>query len=107
MLKAEGFIFPWLGMARAAVLAIAAAWSLVLAWGILRRVNAAPARRWLAQAAIIAAIGGVIAPWVMLLSIQAIVINRLAGLPYPLWAPTKVTPLPPRPPEATPRSPQE
>ena len=44
---------------------------------------------------------------VVLLSIQAIVINRLAGLPYPLWAPTKVTPLPPRPPEATPRSPQE
>jgi hypothetical protein len=27
---------------------------------------------------------------VALLALQAVVINRLAGLPYPLWAPRKV-----------------
>ena len=42
---------------------------------------------------------------VALLAIQAIVINRLAGLPYPLWAPTKFTPPPPL--EATSPSGQE
>lgn len=66
MLKAEGLMFPWLGQARAAVLAFAAGWSLALALGIIRREKATPARAWAVLMAIAVAIGGVIAPWVML-----------------------------------------
>lgn len=66
MLKAEGFIFPWLGTARAGVLAFAAAWSLLLAYGIVRRENTTPVARLLSLTAVAAAIAGVIAPWVML-----------------------------------------
>jgi polyferredoxin len=66
MLKAEGFIFPWLGAARAMVLAFAASWSLYLAYGIVSRVNTTLVSRYLALAAVGFAIGGIIVPWVLL-----------------------------------------
>jgi len=66
MLKAEGFIFPWIGEARAAVLAFAAGWSLLLAYGVVRQLNISLAARLLSLAAVAAAIAGIIVPWVLL-----------------------------------------
>ncbi|HEY3325870.1 MAG TPA: 4Fe-4S binding protein [Novimethylophilus sp.] len=66
MLKAEGFIFPWLGWARGLVLALAALWSLVLAWKVIGRINAAPARRILSALSVGLAVSGAVVPWVFL-----------------------------------------
>ena len=66
MLKAEGFMFPWLGWARAAVLTLAVSWSLVLAWQVIGRIGGPLARRVLALSAVGIAIGGVVMPWVFL-----------------------------------------
>ncbi|GBG13362.1 cytochrome C oxidase [Novimethylophilus kurashikiensis] len=66
MLKAEGLMFPWLGTARALVLAFAAAWSLHLAYGVISRQNRTLAARYCSLAAVAMAIGGIIVPWVLL-----------------------------------------
>ncbi len=66
MLKAEGFMFPWLGMVRAAVLALAVAWGLMLAWKTIGRIGSTPWRNGLALLAVAIACSGAVAPWVFL-----------------------------------------
>ena len=56
---------PWLAQMRAALLGIAALWSMALAVGMLRRLPSAP-RRWLAASAVAIAVAGTIAPWLFL-----------------------------------------
>lgn len=66
MLKAEGWIFPWLDWARGALLALGALWSLALARGIATRIGGSPHRRALALASVALAICGTVAPWIFM-----------------------------------------
>ncbi len=66
MLKAEGFIFPWLGWARGLLLAAGALWSLALAWGISGKISRQPYQRALSLASVVLAICGTVAPWIFM-----------------------------------------
>ncbi len=66
MLKAEGFIFPWLGWARGLLLAAGALWSLSLAWSISGKISLQPHKRALSLASVALALCGAVAPWVFM-----------------------------------------
>ena len=66
MLKAEGFVFPWLDWARGALLATGALWSLALAVGVIGKTGAAPIRYALSMPSVGMATGGTIVPWILM-----------------------------------------
>ncbi|MDD5241476.1 MAG: 4Fe-4S binding protein [Sulfuricella sp.] len=66
LLKAEGIVMPWLPEVRGILLALAALWSLALAFGMLRRTSASLPRLLFATLAVTASIAGIIAPWLFL-----------------------------------------
>lgn len=67
LLKAEGVVMPWLPEARAALLGMAALWSLGLGARMLSALPAASRpTKLLALACLAAAIGGVVLPWIFL-----------------------------------------
>jgi len=64
LLKAEGIVMPWLPEARGVLLALAALWSIGLAWKMLRDIELW--RKALALGALVVAIGGNIFAWALL-----------------------------------------
>lgn len=66
MLKAEGFIFPWLGWARGALLAFGVLWSLTLAWRISGKIGGSTQQRALALSSAALALCGTVAPWIFM-----------------------------------------
>ena len=64
-LSAEGLLLPWLPQIRAALLGIAALWSMGLAIGMMRHTPSIP-RRLMAVSAMAIAVAGIITPWLFL-----------------------------------------
>lgn len=66
MLRAQGLSLPWVGTLRAALLAGAVAWSIVLAWQVSARWANGAARRSIATLCVAAAAALGTAPWILL-----------------------------------------